>query len=160
MEGEGLRCQVYRRGQCQIIVTYVDQPWVYQTMWCHLSNIPGSSSWIRYLEILHQALPPVCLSLLSHITMHVTESHRLFPSVFAYCKRWKTGGGNGLRMRLFSPFLTSSFQLLEWSPFLVLVWSLLSRCACTNRRSLVCTMYPTRWLKPVKSQLALIRSLS
>ena len=43
---------------------------------------------------------PSCLP--SHLpdVMQVTVSLRLSPSVFAYCKRSKTGGGNGLGTRL------------------------------------------------------------
>ena len=43
--------------------------------------------------------PSHLLSRLPDVT-HVTLSPRSSPSIFAYCKRSKTGGGNGLKTRV------------------------------------------------------------
>jgi len=45
-------------------------------------------------------LPPMCLLSVYLTSPHVTRSPRPSPSIFAYCKRSKTGGRNGLGMRL------------------------------------------------------------
>ena len=42
----------------------------------------------------------VCLPSVYLMSPHMTKSPRPSPSVFAYCKRSNTGGGNGLGMRL------------------------------------------------------------
>ena len=57
----------------------------------------------RTFEILRQALPPSRLP----DVMHMTLSPRPSPSVFAYCKRSKTGGRNGLgtRLRMFTEYI-------------------------------------------------------
>ena len=46
------------------------------------------------------ALSPLMSTLCLPDVMHVTISPRPPPSIFAYCKRLKTEGGNGLGMRL------------------------------------------------------------
>ena len=45
-------------------------------------------------------LPCMCLLPFYLTSPHVIKSPRPSPSVFAYCKQSKTGGGNGLGMRL------------------------------------------------------------
>ena len=50
-------------------------------------------------EILCQAPPPVCLPSVYLMSLHVTSSSGP-PSIFAYCKWSKNGGGNGLGTRL------------------------------------------------------------
>jgi len=46
-----------------------------------------------------RAPPPICLPSV-YLTLHITKSPRPSPSIFAYCKRSNTGGGNGLGTRL------------------------------------------------------------
>jgi len=58
----------------------------------------------------------------------VTRSPRPSPSVFAYCKRSNTGGGNGLGTRLDS---THSFSREKLN-------TLVSSSSCSSMRSLAC----------------------
>ena len=70
--------------------------------WRCLYNVTVSSSWTRYyksLENLCRAPPPVCLHIITSHTVHVTTFYRTLLSVFAYCKRSKTGEGLGTRLR-------------------------------------------------------------
>ena len=72
--------------------------------WHCLLNVTVLSSWTKYykkdLKSLHQAPPPSCLpSRLPDVT-HVTLSSRPSPSAFAYSMWSKTGGRNGLGIRL------------------------------------------------------------
>ena len=53
----------------------------------------------KFVSYNDQALPLSCLPDVTHMTL----SPRPSPSVFAYCKRPKTGGGNGLGTRLYLP---------------------------------------------------------
>ena len=119
--------------QYAIVVTHKlcdDQPQIYQTMKCidSLWNITVSSSWTQYckkdLEILHWALPPVCLPIVRSHTVHMTKFFRPSLSVFAYSKQSKTGGRAGLGTRLLLEHLGAcaipvlSSQLAVWSPLL------------------------------------------
>ena len=69
------------------------------------------------LKILCRALPPSCLPLHLPDVMHMTPSPRPSPSVFAYCKRSKTGGWNGLGMRLHWTMDWTMDKNLEWCGF-------------------------------------------
>ena len=68
------------------------------------SNITASSFWARYykkdLKILHRASPPSCLPSCLPDIMHGIFSPKPSPSIFAYCKWSKTGGGNSLGTQL------------------------------------------------------------
>ena len=99
-------CQVDVRGWCLMVVTHklcVDQPQVYRTS-CIDAVFRMLQSRTRYYKkdpkILRRASP---LTFSPHI--YLTSHTRFFlpglsPSVFAYCKRSKTGGGNGRGPRL------------------------------------------------------------
>ena len=127
--------------QCAIVVTHKlcdDQSQIYQTMRCidSLSNNTVSSSWTQYckkdLEILHWALPPVCLPIVRSHTVHMTKFPRPSFSVFAYSKQSKTEGRAGLGTRLLLKHLRAyaipvlSSQLAAWSPFLPAEGSLIT----------------------------------
>jgi len=68
-------------------------------------------------------LSPVCLPSVYLTLPHVTTPPRPSPSVFAYCKRSKTGGGNSLGTRLSWHLSTlpaiwyhSALLAISWQP--------------------------------------------
>jgi len=59
---------------------------------CLEASSPLTDSTRKGFEILHQPPPPV----------YITKTPRPSPSIFTYCKRSNTGGGNGMGTRLWS----------------------------------------------------------
>ena len=60
------------------------------------SQVLGQDITRRTLRFFVRHRPPSCLPDIKHVTL----SPRPSPSVFAYCKQSKTGGGNSLGTRL------------------------------------------------------------
>ena len=97
-----LRVDMRDGGRCPIVGSASNLP-NNKLYWCCLSNITVSSFWTRYYKKDFKILCPApshCLPSCLLDVMHVTLSARPSPSVFAYYKRSKTGGRNGLGTRL------------------------------------------------------------
>ena len=67
-----------------------------------------------------QVPPPVYLSSVYLTWLHVTKSPKPSSSVFVFCKRSNSGGGNSLRMRLESGHSQRKyFAVLDYSPYCI-----------------------------------------